>query len=118
MNLQFEDDVTVSFTMTSFTPDTSRSIKVMGTKGQIKGHTSHKQLIVTNFITRETREVPVVAVGGHGGGDTGIMIAFCKYLRDEIGREDVSEAGISALNHRLCFKAEESRLAGGKLITL
>jgi len=118
VNLQFEDDVTVMFTMTSLTPDTSRSIKVMGTKGQIKGHTSHKTLIVTDFVTRETKEVPVVAVGGHGGGDTGIMVAFCKYLRDEIGSEEVSEAGISALNHRLCFKAEESRLADGKMITL
>ena len=118
VNLLFEDDVTVSFTMTSFTPDMSRSIKVMGTKGEIKGHTSKKELIVTNFVTREKREEPVVAVGGHGGGDIGIMIAFCKYLRGEIGPEEVSEARISALNHRLCFKAEESRLAGGALIQL
>ena len=118
VNLQFEDDITVMFTMTSLTPDTSRSIKIMGTKGQIKGHTSHKTLIVNNFVTRETREEPVVAVGGHGGGDTGIMIAFCKYLRGEISSAEVSEAGISALNHRLCFKAEASRLAGGELIKL
>ena len=118
VNLQFEDGVTVMFTMTSLTPDTSRSIKIMGTKGQIKGHTSHKTLIVNNFVTRETREVPVVAVGGHGGGDKGIISAFCKYLRSEIGPDEVSEARISALNHRLCFKAEESRLAGGELIRL
>ena len=118
VSMQFEDDVTVLFSMCSLTPDTSRSIKIMGTKGQIKGHTSHETLIVSNFTTRETKEVPVVAVGGHGGGDTGIMQAFCKYLRGEIGSEDVSEAGISALNHRLCFKAEESRLAGGELVRL
>ena len=118
VSLAFEDGVTALFSMSSLTPDTSRSIKIMGTKGQIKAHTVPSTIIVTNFLTREEREIYVDAKGGHGGGDAGIMAALCKYLRGEISSEDVSEARISALNHMLCFKAEESRLKGGALMTL
>ena len=39
VSMQFEDDITAIFSMSSLTPDTSRSIKIMGTKGEIKGHT-------------------------------------------------------------------------------
>jgi len=118
VNMLFEDDITVMFSMSSLTPDISRSIKIMGTKGQIKGHTSPNVIIVTDFITRKEREIQVSAQGGHGGGDAGIMHAFCKYLRGEIGAEEISEARISAENHKLCFKAEESRLDGGIIINL
>jgi len=117
VNMLFEDGITVMFSMSAFTPDTSRSLKIMGTKGQLKAHTDSNDILVTDFITREERAVPVeVKEGGHGGGDTGIMEAFYKYLRGEIGREKISEAGVSAQNHRLCFAAEESRLNGGKVV--
>ncbi|MCL2364061.1 MAG: Gfo/Idh/MocA family oxidoreductase [Defluviitaleaceae bacterium] len=119
VNMQFEDGITAIFSMTSFTPEISRSLKIMGTRGQIKAHTASPTIHYTNFVTREEKEIPInEAKGGHDGGDEGIMKAFCQYLRDEISADDVSEVAISALNHQLCFKAEESRLAGGKLLTL
>ena len=118
VSMLFEDDVTVIFSMSSFTPDTSRSLKIMGTKGELRAHTVRKSIEVTSFATGEIREVIVESEGGHGGGDTGIMVSFCKYLRGEIDASDISEANISSQNHRLCFKAEESRLNGGKLMML
>ncbi|MCL2188691.1 MAG: Gfo/Idh/MocA family oxidoreductase [Defluviitaleaceae bacterium] len=120
VNLSFEDGVTVIFSMTSFTPETSRSFKIMGTKGQIKAHTQNQMIHHTDFITREEKEIPVNRVdnSGHDGGDLGIMQNFCKYLRGEIDASEVSEIAVSAQNHRLSFKAEESRLAGGKCIAL
>ena len=117
VNMLFEDGVTVMFSMSAFTPDISRSLKIMGTKGQLKAHTSHDAIRVYDFTTREEKEYfPEVKEGGHGGGDTGIMEAFYKYLRGEIGRAKISEAGVSAQNHKLCFAAEASRLNGGKVI--
>lgn len=115
--MSFEDDITVNFSMSSFTPDTSRSIKILGTKGQIKAHTSQKTALVTNFYTGKEFEIDTTAVGGHGGGDSGIMTSFIDFLR---GREvpDISEVRVSAENHMLCFAAEESRLAGGARIEL
>ena len=121
VNMLFEDDITVIFSMSSFTPEISRSLKIMGTRGQIKAHTDAENIIVTDFITREVKEIPIADIeGGHGGGDVGIMQSFCQYLRGEIDATSgkISEIGISAANHRLSFKAEESRLAGGKLMVL
>jgi len=117
VSMEFEDEVTVIFSMSSLTPDTSRSIKIMGTQGQIKAHSSMKSIIVSNFNTGESREIETVAAGGHGGGDTGIMNAFCAYIRGE-DVKNISEISISAQNHLMCFAAETSRLNNGAIIEL
>jgi len=118
-NMLFEDDVTVMFSMCGHTREISRSLKIMGTKGQLRAHTAYGSIYVYDFLTcTETEIFPDEKEGGHGGGDVGIMETFYQYLHDEIGKDQVSEAGISAQNHRLCFAAEESRVNGGKLITL
>ena len=116
VNMEFEGGITAIFSMSSLTPDISRSLKIMGTKGQIRAHSSHDSIIVDYFSTRSSREVKVVAVGGHGGGDYGIMEAFCDYVSTGVAPDGISDARISAENHLLCFAAEESRLSGGKII--
>jgi len=119
VNMLFEDGITVMFSMSSLTPDTSRSIKIMGTKGELKAHTVPHSIKITNFKNYEEREIIVKhGESGHDGGDFGIVRSFVKYLRGELDKSQISEAGISAKNHRLCFKAEESRVKGGVLITL
>jgi len=118
VSMEFEDGVTAIFSMSSFTPDTARSIKIMGTKGQIKAHEVPKSIVVSNFIDRSEKEIIVTAEGGHGGGDDGIMNTFCAYLTGEETHGNVSEIGISAKNHMLCFAAEESRLHDGKVIEM
>ena len=117
-NMQFEDGITVMFSMASLTPDTSRSLKIMGTKGELKAHTGPHSIKITKFSDLQEREIIVEAGDGHSGGDVGIMHAFVDYLRGELTADQVSEAGISAKNHRLCFKAEESRVNGGVLVRL
>ena len=118
VNMEFEGGITALFSMSSLTPDTSRSIKIMGTKGQIRAHSSIDSIGIDCFSTRLSREVKTVAVGGHGGGDIGIMEAFCEYVATGIAPEGISEARISAENHMLCFAAEQSRLNDGETIEL
>ena len=119
VNMEFEDGITAIFSMSSLTPDISRSLKIMGTKGQIRAHSSHKVIEVDYFSTQSSREVRIPEpVGGHGGGDTGIMQAFCEYVSTGIAPDGISEGRISAENHLLCFAAEESRLNGGKIVEL
>jgi len=117
VSLEYEGGITVLFSMSSFTPEMSRSIKIMGTHGEIKGHTTPNKLIVTNFLTGEEREIDTTATGGHGGGDQGIMHAFCAYIRGE-EVPGISEINVSVLSHKACFAAEESRLNSGKVIEL
>jgi predicted dehydrogenase len=118
VSMEFEGGVTVIFSMSSFTPDISRSIKIMGTKGQIKGHSSNNTLIITDFATRSEREIDISSEGGHGGGDVGVMAAFCDYLRGVAMGDRISDAEISARNHMLCFAAEASRLNGGVVVDM
>jgi len=117
VSMEFEDGVTAIFSMTAFTPETSRSIKIMGTKGQIKAHTGYDKIIVSDFITGKDREISIKSDGGHGGGDEGIMRAFCDYVR---GRDiaGISDIHVSAKSHQLCFAAEESRLNNGAIVEL
>ena len=116
VSMQFEDDVTAIFSMSSFTPDISRSIKIMGTNGQIKGHTAHKSIVVSRFDSADEREVTIEAKGGHSGGDIGIMEAFCDYVGGGELSGQITEIGISARNHMISFAAEESRLKGGAIV--
>ena len=118
VSMEFEDGVTAIFSMSSFTPGITRTLKIMGTKGEIKGHQENGSIIVSDFITRKDREIEIKAEGGHGGGDAGIMPAFCNFVRDGAAPAGITEISVSAANHMLCFAAEESRLNGGKPIDL
>jgi len=104
--------------MSSFTPDISRSLKIMGTKGQIKAHQDSDTIIVSDFISRKDKEIKVTAEGGHGGGDKGIAEAIIRYFKGGTGVPGVSEISISADNHMLSFAAEKSRLSGGKVVEM
>ncbi|GHV44932.1 oxidoreductase [Clostridia bacterium] len=121
VNMEFEDGITAVFSMCSFTPEISRTIKIMGTKGQIRGAIEMNNIEVTDFLTRKTRTISTAHTGGHvghGGGDGGLMKAFSAYVGGgEVGSE-ISTARVSAENHMISFAAEESRLNGGKVVEL
>ena len=122
VNLLFEDDVTVSFSMSAFNKG-GRQINIMGTKGEINAAMSDPKIRIYSFLTKEERILDLNAdltddtiVGGHGGGDDGIILA----LEDIImGRNNTSVCDIkeSCDNHMIAFAAEESRVTG-KVIDL
>ena len=117
VNMEFTDGVTAVFTMCSFTPEISRTIKIMGTKGQIKGHAEKNSITVTDFLTQRERHIATTpSISGHGGGDEGIMNAFCGYMSGKIKGRDVPEIGVSAQNHLISFAAEHSRLNDGIVV--
>jgi len=122
VSMEFEDGITAMFSMSSFTPDISRTIKIMGTKGQIKGHSELNSIKIYNFNTNEEREIVVTSTSGHGGGDMGIMETFCAYVSNDAQNKEVdnkiAEAKISATNHMLCFAAEKSRLENGHVVEM
>jgi len=123
VSMEFEDGIHVIFSMSAFTPDISRSIKIMGTKGQIKAHTVPNAIIVSKFVTYpqlHDREmvIPYDESDAHQGGDSGMISNFCAYMRGEDRPHGISEVHISAWNHLLCFAAEKSRLSNGQVIDL
>ncbi len=121
VNMEFADKSTVLLTMCAFTKG-GRYSDIMGTKGMLHcemGAEDGKQFRFYDFATKEFRyldsEIAVAGdsiTSGHGGGDTGTVNALYKYITGELGKDDVSEIGISCYNHLLVFAAEDSRISG------
>ena len=117
VNLVYGNDITVAFTMCSFTKG-GRVTRIMGTKGEIYARMMDNSIEIYDFLTKETKyydyegsRVCENVIDSHGGGDTGIVFA----LRDLIeGNYNKSVATIkeSCDNHMISFAAEESRLTG------
>ena len=117
VNLQFEDGVIASFTMSAFTKG-GREIRIMGTEGEMFSGMDSDYITYFNFRTRKTEQIPIqdmlkgnTIAEGHGGGDAGIMNAFYDMLCG-IDCGNLSDIGVSVQNHMIAFAAEESRLTG------
>lgn len=109
VSIEFENKVTASFTMTAFTHENTRTIKVMGTKGEIRGHMDKNDIEIYTFGQDLPKRFNLAeSIYGHGGGDHGIMASFVKLLNEK--RFDQSSLEISIQAHLLAFMAEASRL--------
>ena len=116
VNMLFEDDVTVSFTMNAFNKG-GRNIHIMGTKGELRGAMKEGSAItVYDFETKSTAEYPVSLSDsinkGHGGGDNGIVETLYEFLNGQYQGCAISDIGVSVKNHLVTFAAEESRKTG------
>ncbi len=111
VNMEFKSGATASFTMCAFTCDTGRTLKIMGTKGQISADLTSSEIVVQTFLnnTRETINLNV-SDSGHSGGDFAIVRDFLNQLK--IGSVDsgITSAKISVQSHLMSLAAEKSRL--------
>jgi predicted dehydrogenase len=110
VNLLFDNDVTVAFTMTAFTRDTSRTFKIMGTTGELLGHSEKNEIEIRHFSGKTEIIRPELQDGSHNGADTVLMQSFVRQV--ETMSEGVSSGMESARSHLLVFAAEQSRLTG------
>ncbi|MBQ2921026.1 MAG: Gfo/Idh/MocA family oxidoreductase [Oscillospiraceae bacterium] len=107
VNLEFEGGAVATFTMTAFSADFSRQLKIFGTAGQITADMGTGQIVLHRF-GEEKKTIPVdTASSGHGGGDYGILGDFLHILRH--GGESRTSAKVSLQSHLICFAAERSR---------
>ena len=120
VNLEFANHIHATFTMTAFTQDCHRTIKITGTRGEIQGDMEENVLYLRRFGQPE--EVIDLhqeegAYSGHGGGDFGLMADFCR-LMAEGGAQSLTGVDASVESHVMALAAEASRLDGGRTITL
>ena len=120
VNLTFENNVHATFTMTAFTDQCHRTIKLTGTLGEIEGDMETNQLTVRRF----GKEPEVISLtdeengfAGHGGGDPKLVGEFCRMVA-EGGTECLTGIDASVESHVMALAAEESRLRGGETVTL
>ncbi|QGQ98779.1 gfo/Idh/MocA family oxidoreductase [Paenibacillus psychroresistens] len=113
VNLEFANEVTVAFTMSAFTHEGGRSVKLMGTRGQIRGDMEKNEIEVTSFITGKKEKILLDAPAeGHGGGDHGIMRDFIRLVQSDGKEVGLTNARASVQSHLMAFAAEKSRVEG------
>jgi predicted dehydrogenase len=114
--LEFANGVTATLTVSAFTSDNTRTVKLMGTRGEIRGRLDTGEIELRTFQPRGVEQVGVGELAGHSGGDAALISAFCAGVRR---RRDgaAAEPGLTSLeesleSHRMAFAAERSRQAG------
>lgn len=126
VNMEFEDGITASFTMTAFTPDKrGREMRFFGTKGILEIFGKNDYIYMTRYadstfqgpkepiaidVRRKEDKNGIGITSGHGGGDSGIIDAIYYEFNNAYEGFSVSTARDSYLNHLISFAAEKSRL--------
>lgn len=125
VNMNFVDGATAHLTMTAFSGRCDRTISVHGTKADLRGDVSAGKLYLSKY-GEDTKVIDVNEYNfigqklcdGHGGGDAYLykdFIDFITYDNPSFTRTTIEQ---SIESHVLGFKAEESRINGGKVIEL
>ncbi len=114
--MEMEDGTTVTLTMSAFTSIGGRTIKVMGTLGDIQGDMHDNIIKITEF----GKESEIIDLGreekdfaGHGGGDQMLIEEFVSLLEGGEVNNTVTTLEVSVESHLVALAAEESRLEGG-----
>lgn len=112
VNMQFEGGKTASFTMTAFCEAAHRKTRIFGTKGELYGDGT--KIHRFDFLTDKTEETDTRAsdasiLGGHGGGDYGLMDCFVSAVAENDPARVLSGAAESLETHRMVFAAEQAR---------
>ena len=114
VNIEMDDDSTISLTMSAFTGVISRHIKVMGTLGEINAD-METNLVKTHVFGGKPETVDITLLNrgfsGHGDGDFRMMDSLIDLLAN--GGSALSEIDKSIEGHLVCFAAEHSRTHGG-----
>ena len=113
---RFAKNITAMHTMTAFSKEIYRDIKVHGTKAELIGIMEKNMLEVRIFggetITYDFSKVDMS--GNHGGGDNGLMHAVYLERNGEL-TEGTTYVDVSIDSHRMAFGADRSRLIGKTL---
>jgi len=110
--LDFEGGVTASFGLHGLAANEQRTIRVTGTRGEVRGVLDGGEIEVSRAGTLGVERFELEgSVFGHFGGDPGLMAHFSDLLQS--GSRAVRASGRAALeSHLVGFAAEQARETG------
>ena len=113
---RFANGKTAAHTMTAFSREIYRDIKIYGTKAELYGIMEDNLIEVRPFggdIYRVAVDTSAATLGGHCGGDFFMMQNIFRTLNGEKA-EGVTYLDVSIESHLMSFAAERSRLHNGR----
>ncbi len=113
--IQFENGKTACHTMTAFSREIYRDIKIHGTKAELYGVMENNFIEIRPFggnVVRVEPDISVATVGKHMGSDYFMMKNLYRWLNGEktVG---ITSLDVSMESHLMSFSAETSRLQEG-----
>jgi len=114
--LEFDNDVTATFSLTAQTSPCHRNIHIMCEDGEIIADDGQRQILVRRHIASaaDTFEERIINIrtnaSGHGGGDAGIMEDFTASLTADGQTRSAISASVES--HLMACAIEKSRLTG------
>jgi len=113
LSLEYEDQITVNFSMVGTSKDSLRKTEIYASNGEISGNGSEIKLRLFNkedqIFTPSNKTEGVD--GGHLGGDEGIMRDFIKAISTNNPSYLTSGPDVSLEAHLMAFEAEKYRKA-------
>lgn len=112
VNMELASGATVTLTMHGHSNEEHRSMRYDGTRGTIRARAGRSPAIeVADHRAGVSRRIEIPsALGGHGGGDNGLIAAFVDAV--ETGATTATTAEVALESHLLAFAAERARLDG------
>ena len=116
LSAEMENGVSVSFLLSGFNQRNFRTLRIMGTLGDVYGELDEERLVYTPFggepqvIRMDVQET----VSGHGGGDYRMMDDMFRARAD--GGHTATDLERSLDGHFMALAAEHSRLSGGQVV--
>lgn len=114
--ISFENGKTATHTMTGFSKEIYRDIKIFGTKAELVGVMEENWVEIRTFggdVQRIEIDISDATVGGHSGGDYHMMRQLWNVLNGLEGK-GITYLNVSIESHLMSFAAERSRLNGGQ----
>jgi len=127
--VEFEDGCTATLNMVGGCSKPSRSIHLIGTRGEIQGCFEDSKFTIRHIDPRPGHEFSEELVdlnvtgdmtgahGGHGGGDARMVRDFVDYVRGEQPSLSTTSIEDSVVGHLIGFCADQSRIER-RVITL
>ncbi len=110
--MRFAGGLSVSLTMQGSSHLEGRTIRMDGTRATLLANEARGEVEIHDHLTGQVeRTARPRGVGGHGGGDDGIMRAFVAALRGG-GAGVLTSARESVASHLMAFAAEHARVTG------
>lgn len=109
--LSFQGGVDAALVVSAFTEANTRTVHLMGTRGELHGVMERGVIEVHDFTTRSTERVSVEAEEGHRGADEALLLDFLARARGAATGPALTDLGTSIESHLIAFAAEEARHA-------
>lgn len=123
--VNFKSGATGTHNMTGGAAVPLRTVRVIGTKGEIYGEFENNYIRIMTINPEKGKDCDLEEIdlskiestaSGHGGGDENLTADFVAFVSGEKTSVSCTSVWDSVMGHKIIFLADKSREAGGALI--